>query len=493
MPTIGWIDALRTYNAGMPSWCVPRKGTPGYERVMRIRQGEQTKGFKEVLEDLERKTSGKPKKEKKSLAIDLAEPSKQVQEVKVPTIAEGVGSVKTDRSTKKMSSSNNKKAMAVVPVKYDAEEKPKEESKPESKKVAKSEDSDELKKLKARRKELQAKHNATDETTDPKAFYKTRGDLAQIDMKIRWAEKKNAGVWSGSIQNLYVNYTTGTALPSLWDLTGDTFVKVGHWSIDDQTGEYGFNTGIILKRPRVEGRDAFVNPSSDTETQVYPLSQAADAYKAVAKSVLEKDGYDVSSLPDEATTDLHDVKTPPKARTKKEKPVDPLASFKDAVKAAEKAYDDALTKYSGDTSGDSIKIRFDLEKARDRARARLTKERAKLRKAAKEETKEDSELPPLLSGKKDGEENSKHLAVLQEAAKEGRLYQLHGITRRGTVETPVFLRQGNDYHKIAVIALGRTTFPEEPHSVYFQPITRRIVLTEKEAKAKGMAKFHSKI
>jgi hypothetical protein len=86
MPTIGWIDALRTYNAGMPSWCVPRKGTPGYERVMRIRQGEQTKGFKEVLEDLERKTAGKPKKEKKSMAIDLAKTS---EEVKVPTIAEG--------------------------------------------------------------------------------------------------------------------------------------------------------------------------------------------------------------------------------------------------------------------------------------------------------------------------------------------------------------------------------------------------------------------
>ena len=96
MPTIGWIDALRTYNAGMPSWCVPRKGTPGYERVMRIRQGEQTKGFKEVLEDLERKTAGKPKKEKKSMAIDLAEPSKE--EAKVPTLAEG-----KDKTPKKVS------------------------------------------------------------------------------------------------------------------------------------------------------------------------------------------------------------------------------------------------------------------------------------------------------------------------------------------------------------------------------------------------------
>ena len=130
MPTIGWIDALRTYNAGMPSWCVPRKGTPGYERVMRIRQGEQTKGFKEVLEDLERKTSGKPKKDKKSMAIDL---SSSKEEVKVPTLAEGGGSVKTDHSTKKMSVSNNKKAMAVVPVNYVAEEKPKEVAKGGSK------------------------------------------------------------------------------------------------------------------------------------------------------------------------------------------------------------------------------------------------------------------------------------------------------------------------------------------------------------------------
>ena len=101
MPTIGWIDALRTYNAGMPSWCVPRKGTPGYERVMRIRQGEQTKGFKEVLEDLERKTAGKPKKEKTSMAIDLG-----TQSANVPTISEG--SPKTEVSTKKSSGSNNK-------------------------------------------------------------------------------------------------------------------------------------------------------------------------------------------------------------------------------------------------------------------------------------------------------------------------------------------------------------------------------------------------
>lgn len=72
MSTIGWIDALRTYNAGMPSWCIPRKGTPGYERVMRIRQGEKPKSFKELTDELERKTGGKPKKEKKSVKIDLS-------------------------------------------------------------------------------------------------------------------------------------------------------------------------------------------------------------------------------------------------------------------------------------------------------------------------------------------------------------------------------------------------------------------------------------
>jgi hypothetical protein len=139
MPTIGWIDALRTYNAGMPSWCVPRKGTPGYERVMRIRQGEQTKGFKEVLEDLERKTSGKPKKEKTSLTIDL-----DTQSATLPTIQNG--SPKTEVPAKKSSVSNNKKAMAVVPVNYVAEGGAKEEpkkvaeggSKPEAKKKKES-------------------------------------------------------------------------------------------------------------------------------------------------------------------------------------------------------------------------------------------------------------------------------------------------------------------------------------------------------------------
>jgi len=74
MATIGWIDALRRYNLGGTAWCIPRKGTAGYEAVMRIRKGEQMKTPKELIADLEAKTS-KPKVEKRSMTISLSEPS----------------------------------------------------------------------------------------------------------------------------------------------------------------------------------------------------------------------------------------------------------------------------------------------------------------------------------------------------------------------------------------------------------------------------------
>jgi hypothetical protein len=70
MATIGWIDALRRYNLGGTSWCVPRKGTGAYEQVMRIRKGEQPKTPKELIADLEAKTA-KPKKDKVVMKIDL--------------------------------------------------------------------------------------------------------------------------------------------------------------------------------------------------------------------------------------------------------------------------------------------------------------------------------------------------------------------------------------------------------------------------------------
>jgi hypothetical protein len=41
MPQVGWIDALRRYNLGGSAWCIPRKGTPEYEKVMMIRRGDE--------------------------------------------------------------------------------------------------------------------------------------------------------------------------------------------------------------------------------------------------------------------------------------------------------------------------------------------------------------------------------------------------------------------------------------------------------------------
>ena len=70
MPQIGWIDALRQWNAGSPSWCIPRKGTPAYDSIMRIRKGEPEKSVRERIEELEAK-SPKQKKERKTIKIRL--------------------------------------------------------------------------------------------------------------------------------------------------------------------------------------------------------------------------------------------------------------------------------------------------------------------------------------------------------------------------------------------------------------------------------------
>lgn len=73
--TIGWIDALKRWNAGSPSWCIPRKGTAGYDSIMRIRRGEPEKSVRERIEEIEAK-SPKQKKERKTIKIKLtAEPS----------------------------------------------------------------------------------------------------------------------------------------------------------------------------------------------------------------------------------------------------------------------------------------------------------------------------------------------------------------------------------------------------------------------------------
>ena len=72
MPEISWIDALRKYNLGGTGWCIPRRGTPAYETIMKIRKGEEAKTPKQLREELEHKTGGKPKVEKKSMTIDIS-------------------------------------------------------------------------------------------------------------------------------------------------------------------------------------------------------------------------------------------------------------------------------------------------------------------------------------------------------------------------------------------------------------------------------------
>lgn len=71
-----WIEALRVYNAGMPSWCVPRKGTSAYDTIVKLRRGEKTETPKEIIDRLEQKTTGKPKKVKRVVRIKLDEPMK---------------------------------------------------------------------------------------------------------------------------------------------------------------------------------------------------------------------------------------------------------------------------------------------------------------------------------------------------------------------------------------------------------------------------------
>jgi len=67
--TIPYMDALRRWNAGMPSWCIPRKGTAGYDSIMRIRRGEKTKTPHEIAEETKHKK--KERKPRKSMKVKL--------------------------------------------------------------------------------------------------------------------------------------------------------------------------------------------------------------------------------------------------------------------------------------------------------------------------------------------------------------------------------------------------------------------------------------
>ena len=262
----------------MPSWCVPRKGTDAYERVMKIRQGETPKTFKEIAEELERKTGGKPKKVLRKLEISL-EPSKVVQHATLPTLAEPP---KTEVPTKKSSDSNNKKAMAVVPVTYIAEGGSKKN--------------------------------------------RRRGGVAKEEPKevAKEEPKEVAEGGSGkSVDTLYTSPPASGGLGTLWALNDDKLVKVGHWT--EHGLGLGFTTGYKLNRVKTPGRDSFINGKKET-----PLTRLTDddpAFQVAAKKVLAKLGYDVSSLPDSAEP----FKPKAKEEVKEAKKEDPVKKLKAEV------------------------------------------------------------------------------------------------------------------------------------------------------------------
>jgi hypothetical protein len=66
-----YITALKIFNQGSPSWCIPRKNTEGSKRIDRIRKGEKTETPKDIMDRLERKTEGRSKA-RRSQAISLA-------------------------------------------------------------------------------------------------------------------------------------------------------------------------------------------------------------------------------------------------------------------------------------------------------------------------------------------------------------------------------------------------------------------------------------
>ena len=84
-----WIVALRIFNEGSPSWCIPRKDTPSYNTIQQIRAGAKVKTPKEIREELETKT--KPKKEKpRSMKVDIRDATTRA--MNIPDIAEHVKS-----------------------------------------------------------------------------------------------------------------------------------------------------------------------------------------------------------------------------------------------------------------------------------------------------------------------------------------------------------------------------------------------------------------
>jgi len=70
-PKLSYFEALKLWNAGSTSWCIPRRDTVGAVAIMKLRRGEKTDTPKEIIDKLERKTVGKAKKEKKSMTVKI--------------------------------------------------------------------------------------------------------------------------------------------------------------------------------------------------------------------------------------------------------------------------------------------------------------------------------------------------------------------------------------------------------------------------------------
>ena len=83
-----YFEAVKRWNLGGTSWCLPRKGTPGYETVMAIRRGEPAKTREEAVADV---VKGKPKPKKRIRVkqnISLIRQQQEMESVKVPTVEE---------------------------------------------------------------------------------------------------------------------------------------------------------------------------------------------------------------------------------------------------------------------------------------------------------------------------------------------------------------------------------------------------------------------
>lgn len=86
-----YFEALKAYNLGMSSWCVPRKGTPEYERVMGIRKRttpeetekrnvERRKKTEEQLKGLDTRAKIETKRETKKIEDEEAKELEKIRE-----------------------------------------------------------------------------------------------------------------------------------------------------------------------------------------------------------------------------------------------------------------------------------------------------------------------------------------------------------------------------------------------------------------------------